>query len=129
MNRVTFVFIFTSLILSAFGIYTAHIANSDVNAVKILVIKHSDEIAVLRSRVNQYILWELVYISHLIERKNTDSELVSFKILAINEVLRDSDTTEAIRSEMDRIYARANSDIHLRQLADVMRSNMPRFRN
>lgn len=128
MNRVYQLLCAISFITALFGVYLAYTAKIDAFNVKKLAVQSSVNNVQLISNINSYVMWELALIKHQIDDSDSNAEQISFRILALTQLMGKGAETDDVKSSLDDIYNKAKTTPYLKQLADVMKSNIARFR-
>ena len=128
MNRAFQLLSFVSMVTALFASYLAYTTKIEVFQVKNIAIRSVNENAQLRSNISKYVVWELMQIKHIIEDPDANADLIGFRILALTQIMPQANDIDIIRTSLDEIFNKAKSTPSLNQLADVMKSNIARFR-
>jgi len=98
MNRTLLILISLTVVVAILAILLAQSFKIQLVTLKTMAVNSAIENAKIQSRINGYIVWELVSIEHMIDDTSVNVEDIGFKILALTELANSNNNLSALET-------------------------------
>ena len=120
---------YIKVLISAFLITTiAGCGSDEITSHEKATVKHSERLAHIENSLTKFATWSLINIHDEVERGNTNIDSLGYRIIAIEQLLRDVKTDNieitASRKRLERIIELVHDDEERRRLAYVIVHNV-----
>ena len=98
MNRTLLILGSLTVVVAILAILLAQSFKIQLVTLKTMAVNSAIENAKIQSRINGYIVWELVSIEHMIDDTGVNVEDIGFKILALTELANSNNNLSALET-------------------------------